>query len=76
MPTRLQFPSALSNASDEPLMELKALALIGAGALLGVLGGIWLLVRGWQVRWYWAFLMFFLPKVLAKQIVRRSGKLR
>jgi hypothetical protein len=55
-------------------MELKALALIGAGALLGVLGGIWLLVRGWQVRWYWAFLMFFLPPLVLLFLVLHFRK--
>jgi hypothetical protein len=42
-------------------MEIKALALMGAGALLGVIGYLWLICRGWQVRWYWALLLLFIP---------------
>jgi hypothetical protein len=42
-------------------MEIKALAVIGVGALLCVIGQLWLIVRGWQVRWYWAISLFLVP---------------
>jgi hypothetical protein len=42
-------------------METIALALMGVGALLSAIGQIWLIVRGWQVRWYWALLLVLVP---------------
>jgi hypothetical protein len=42
-------------------MEYKLLAVMAAGVLLGAIGQIWLIIRGWKVRWYWALLLFFIP---------------
>ena len=34
-------------------MEEYALAVIAAGLLIATLGHLWLIVRGWKVRWLW-----------------------
>jgi hypothetical protein len=42
-------------------MELVALGVFAGGVLIGTVGHIWLICRGWQVRWYWALMLLFSP---------------
>jgi hypothetical protein len=42
-------------------MEVNLLAVMAAGALLSVIGQIWLIVRGWRVHWYWGLSLLFIP---------------
>jgi hypothetical protein len=42
-------------------MEQTALIIMAVGVVIGTLGHLWLIGRGWQVRWYWAVLLLFSP---------------
>jgi hypothetical protein len=51
----------VASARAEAIMEQIAVAIMAAGLVIGTVGHIWLIVRGWQVRWYWAVLLLFSP---------------